>query len=59
VGHAHDDLGDIGVGCRADQGVEHRHDHVVALDREPLLAQKCLVKELLEGVDPGQLLEES
>ena len=42
---------------RADQ-VEHRHDHVVALDGEPLLAEKRLVQELLEGVYARQAHEQ-
>src|SRR5829696_6791388 len=49
---------ELGVRRRADERVEHRHNHVVALDRETLLAQKRLVEEFLEGIDPGQLLEE-
>jgi hypothetical protein len=34
-----------------DDGVEHRHQGVGALDREALLAEVGLVEELLEPLD--------
>src|SRR3712207_8939650 len=50
VGHAEHHLGRPGLRRPAGEQVEHRHDHVVALDGEPLLAEKRLVEKLLEGV---------
>src|SRR3712207_3557051 len=50
VGHAEHHLGRPGLRRPAGEQVEHRHDHIVALDGEPLLAEKRLVEELLEGV---------
>ncbi len=40
------------------QGVEHRHHRVEALDAEPLLAQVGLVQEALQPLHPRQPLEQ-
>ena len=51
VRHPHDNLWSPRVGRGLHQVVDHRHYHVVALDREPLLPEERLVQELLEDVD--------
>src|SRR3712207_1541747 len=58
VRHPQDDFGRPLLGGEAGEQPQHRHYHVHAFDREPLLPQKGLVEELLEGVYPRQVLEE-
>ena len=57
VRHAKGDHGRADVGGGADDPVQHRDDHVVPFDGEPLLAEERLVEELLEGIYPGEPLE--
>ena len=59
VRHAQGDHGRADVGGGTDDPVKHRNDHVVPLDREPLLAEERLVEELLEGVYPREPLAEA
>ena len=42
------------LGRALDGEVEHRHQHVHALDREPLLPEVGLVEELLQRLDLGE-----
>src|SRR5215210_28993 len=58
VCHAQSNHGRADVGGGADDPVQHRDDHVVPFDREPLLAEERLMEELLEGVHHGEPLEE-
>ena len=58
VGHAEHDLARALVGALLDQLVEHRHEHVEALDRELLLAQERLVQVALERLDLRQALQQ-
>ena len=59
VGHPEDDLLGAGAVGEGDQLVEHRHDHVEALDREHLLAQVGLLEEALELEDVDQAVEQA
>src|SRR5215203_2735565 len=58
VRHAKGDHGRADVSGRTDDPVQHRNDHVVPFDREPLLAEERLVEEFLKGVYPCEPLEE-
>ena len=51
VRHAQDDLARARVGRELNRLVEHRHEHVEALDRELLASEKGLVQVVLEGLD--------
>jgi hypothetical protein len=44
---------------RDDHLVEHRHQHVEALDREARLAGEGAVQEPLEGLDLGDAVEQA
>ena len=58
VRHADHDIARAALGRALDREVEHRHQHVDAFDREPLLAEIGLVQELLERLDLGEPLEQ-
>ena len=58
VGHADHDFARAGGGGGVDALVDHRHDHVVAFDREALLAEIGLMQEALEALDLGQAAKE-
>ena len=52
--HADHHVAGARAGRALDGQVEHGHQHVHALDREPLLPQICLVEELLQGLHLGE-----
>ena len=54
VGHADDRLARAVNRGELDREIEHRHRHVEAFDREPLLPEIRLVQETLERLDGGQ-----
>ena len=58
VRHADHHVARAALGRALDRQVEHRHQHVDAFDREPLLAEVGLVQELLERLDLGEPLEQ-
>ena len=58
VGHAEHDLARAVSGGIVNDRVEHRHQGIGPLDREPLLPQVGLVEEALEGLDVGQSPQE-
>ena len=58
VRHADHDLARAGLGGELDRVVEHRQQHVEALDRELLLPEERLVQVGLERVDLGQPLQQ-
>ena len=59
VGHPEDDLLGAAAAGEGDHLVEHRHDHVEALDREHLLAEVGLLEEALELEDVDQALQQA
>ena len=52
--HPEDDVPGAGLGRALDRQIEHRHQHVHALDGEAFLAQVGLVQEALQRLDLGQ-----
>ena len=58
MSHADDHVPGTRLGGPLDREVQHGHQHVHALDREPLLAQVRLVEELLQGLDLGEAAEQ-
>jgi hypothetical protein len=58
VGHPDRHLLGAVAGGEGDELVDHRHDHVEALDRERLLAQVGLLDEALELEHLGQPVEQ-
>ena len=56
--HADHHVARAALGRALDREVEHRHQHVHALDREPLLAEIGLVQELLERLHLGEPLQQ-
>ncbi len=59
VGHAEDDLVGAGPVGEGDDHVEHRHDHVEALDREDLGAEIRFLEEALELEDVDQPVQQA
>src|ERR687886_2334660 len=55
--HTDDDLVRTPRSRVTDDRVEHRHEHIAALDRKPLLPEKSLLEVVLEGLDLRQPLE--
>ena len=58
VRHPEHDLVRAGLGGELDRLVEHRHEHVEALDRELLLAEERALEVPLEALDLGEALEQ-
>ncbi len=56
--HADHDLTRAGRGRALDREVQHRHEHVVALDGEPLGAEVRAVEELLEALHLDQPVQQ-
>ena len=58
MGHPQDDLVSARLPGQGDREVEHRHQHVEALDRESLLAEVGALEECLERLHVGQPCEQ-